>query len=117
DKLTGIIDFYYACSDSWLYDLAITVNDWCSNKDGSLNTEYVRVLLRSYHAQRALTEQEHKHWPRLLRAAALRFWLSRLCDLHFPRRGEITHTKDPDEFKRILLHHARNHEFAQTVWL
>ncbi|HEX5056710.1 MAG TPA: homoserine kinase [Gammaproteobacteria bacterium] len=114
DRLVGIIDFYYACSGAWLYDLAITINDWCSNADGSLKTDYAKTLLQSYHAQRALTEQEHAYWPIVLRAAALRFWLSRLCDLHFPRRGEITHTKNPDEFKHILEHHIRNRE---PVWI
>jgi homoserine kinase type II len=117
DRLTGIIDFYYACTGAWLYDLAITVNDWCSNSDGSMKTEHAAALMDSYHTERALTGQERRHWPVVLRAAALRFWLSRLCDLHFPRRGEITHTKDPDEFKRILLHHIRNQQSGNTVWL
>lgn len=117
DQLTGIIDFYYACTGAWLYDLAITVNDWCSNHDGSLKIQQTRILLQSYHAERALTEQEHKYWPVILRAAALRFWLSRLCDMHFPRRGEITHIKNPEEFRRILLHHIRSQESGTTVWI
>lgn len=117
DNLTGIIDFYYACYGLWLYDLAITVNDWCSDEDGALRKEHVRALLLNYHAKRPLNEQEHAYWPVMLRAAALRFWLSRLCDLHFPRRGEITHIKNPDEFKRILLHHVRNHELGNTAWI
>jgi homoserine kinase type II len=117
DRLTGIIDFYYACTGAWLYDLAITVNDWCSDIDGNLKAECAKALLQSYHAERALTVQERKYWPIALRAAALRFWLSRLGDLHFPRRGEITHIKNPDEFKRILLHHVRNQETGNTVWM
>ncbi|MEW6353219.1 MAG: homoserine kinase [Pseudomonadota bacterium] len=103
DTLTGIIDFYYACNDVLLYDVAVTVNDWCSTPDGALNDAALRSLLSAYQRQRAFHDDEHRAWPLMLRAAALRFWLSRLHDLHFPRKGEITHTKDPDVFKRILL--------------
>jgi homoserine kinase type II len=108
DELTGIIDFYYACNDVLLYDLAITVNDWCSKAGGVLDTTKANALLEAYDAERRLTSLERRTWPVMLRAAALRFWLSRLHDQHFPRSGQITHMKDPDEFKRILVDRIAN---------
>jgi len=101
--LTGIIDFYYACNDDLLYDLAVTVNDWCSNDNGELDTQRYHALINAYQAERAFHPQEPKLWHYMLRAAALRFWLSRLQDKIFPKDGEITHIKNPDAFKNILL--------------
>ncbi len=108
EHLTGIIDFYYACNDALLYDVAVTVNDWCTTEKGAVNQQRYVALLTAYRQQRPFSEPEIKAWPAILRAAALRFWLSRLLDLHFPRPGEITQTKDPDAFKHILLWHRKN---------
>jgi homoserine kinase type II len=102
DILTGIIDFYYACNDVLLYDLAITVNDWCVQENGELNEQQLEALASSYQTERPLNQLEIDNWSRMLRAAALRFWLSRLLDWHFPRDGELTHSHDPDVFLQIL---------------
>lgn len=105
NELGGLIDFYYACTDVLLYDLAITVNDWCVNANQSLDPELTIAMTKEYTNIRPLVDDEVEAWPVMLRAAALRFWLSRLYDKHFPRPGEMTHTHDPDVFKNILAHH------------
>jgi homoserine kinase type II len=114
-EVSGIIDFYYACKDALLYDIAVAVNDWCFMK-GNVNREKLEALLSAYNTSRKLNALEKGAWPVVLRAAALRFWLSRLLDLHFPRDGEITHTKDPDEFKAILLFHRKNENLIRSCW-
>lgn len=108
DTLTGIIDFYYACTDAWLYDLAVAANDWCVEADGGFVNSRLEALVNAYHAERAITAAELAAWPTVVRAAALRFWLSRLHDWHFPREGEITHRKDPADFGRILRQRAEH---------
>jgi len=116
NKLTGIIDFYYACNDVLLYDVAVTANAWFSNPDGSLNLELSQTFLSAYHQARPLNQYEKTAWPVMLRAAALRFWLSRLNDKVFPKDGEMTQTHDPKEFKRILLSHIQHNNQLQNVW-
>jgi len=117
DQMGGVIDFYYACNDVLLYDVAIAVNDWCAAQDGSLNPKLTIALLKAYHAVRPLTELEHQAWPGQLMNAALRFWLSRLYDAHFPNTGELTHAKDPTQFRKILQQRINEQASLATLWI
>ena len=109
DTLGGFIDFYYACEDVLLYDVAIAVNEWCLHHNGSdlgsIDAEKVQIFLSAYQMQKPFSAQEKTLWLPMLRRAALRFWLSRLYDFYFPQDGELTHTKDPNHFKKILQQH------------
>jgi len=103
ERLTGFFDFYFAGVDTWLFDVAVTINDWCIDLDtGVLDTARVRAMVDAYHAVRPFTAAEQVAWQPMLRAAALRFWLSRLYDFHQPREAEMLTPHDPTHFERIL---------------
>jgi homoserine kinase type II len=99
----GVIDFYFAGCTLWLYDLAVTVNDWCVDLDsGAFDRPRVQALLAAYHAERPLKDEERACWQTVLRAAALRFWMSRLYDYYLPRPAEVLTPHDPTRFERML---------------
>ena len=117
-KFSGIIDFYFACHDILLYDLAVTINDWCKQPDQPAMLDQIRLtkLLQAYHARRPITATEQTAFTTLLRGAALSWWLSRLYDQHFPRDGELTLIKDPQVFETILTDRIQQADTYQA-WL
>lgn len=106
DTLSGFFDFYFACTDALLFDVAVCLNDWCIDRQtGALLPAMANAFLDAYERIRSLTPLEQRYLPAVLRAAALRFWLSRLMDLHFPRDSALLHAHDPEHFFRVLRYH------------
>ena len=103
DRLCGLFDFYFAGVDALLFDIAVCLNDWCIDlESGRLVEERASALVAAYAAVRPLTGSERRLLPALMRAAALRFWLSRLWDLHLPRDASLLKPHDPTHFERVL---------------
>lgn len=102
DTLTGIIDFYYACDDVFVYDLAILINDWCNDENGALDSTRYDAVMRGYQQIRPLTNAEQQTLPDYLGFAALRFWLSRLVNACDPLKAGVAQ-KPPQAMKQLLL--------------
>ena len=103
DPLTGLFDFYFAGIDAFAFDIAVCLNDWCIDlESGRLDEPRAAALVAAYDAVRPLTSGERRLLPALMRAAALRFWLSRLWDLHLPRDASLLNAHDPSHFERVL---------------
>jgi homoserine kinase type II len=102
-ELTGFFDFYFAGVDSWLFDIAVCLNDWCIDlATGAADAERTQAFLDAYGTVRALQAQERTLLPAMARAGALRFWLSRLWDFHLPREASMLKAHDPSHFERVL---------------
>lgn len=107
DRLSGLIDFYFACTDAYAYDLAICLNAWCFEIDGAFNVTKARLMLSRYRGERAFTAAELAALPLLARGSALRFLLTRLHDrLHHPE-GALVRPKDPMEYLKKLRFHQQ----------
>lgn len=103
DKLTGFFDFYFAGVDTWLFDLAVCLNDWCINHaTGAHDAPRAKAMIDAYQAVRPLTSAERELFNAQLRAGALRFWISRLWDFHLPREAALLTPHDPTHFERVL---------------
>jgi homoserine kinase type II len=102
-RLTGFFDFYFAGVDTWLYDLVVCLNDWCVDlPTGVSDSVRCAAFLRAYESVRPLQAPERQLLPAMARAAALRFWLSRLWDLHLPREASMLKAHDPTHFERVM---------------
>jgi len=102
-RLTGFFDFYFAGVDSWLFDIAVCLNDWCIDlATGARDEERTQAFLAAYARVRPLAAAERRLLPAMLRAGALRFWISRLWDFHLPREAAMLQPHDPSHFERVL---------------
>jgi homoserine kinase type II len=116
-RLTGVFDFYFAGTDTWLFDLAVCLNDWAIDlATGAHDAERADALLAAYETVRPLNAAERALLPAMLRAAALRFWISRLWDFHLPREASMLKPHDPAHFERVLRERAAHpHAMAQSL--
>jgi homoserine kinase type II len=104
-RFAGAIDFYFACNDAYAYDIAVALNAWCFEPDGSFNVTSARALVAGYERRRPLTEAEKAALPVLAHGAAMRFFLTRLHDWGATPEGALVRPKDPLEYERKLAVH------------
>ena len=103
ETLTGLFDFYFAGNDAWLFDIAVCLNDWCINlTSGARDGLREQAFLQAYMSVRPISQAERTLIGPMLRAAALRFWISRLWDFHLPRQASELTAHDPTHFERVL---------------
>lgn len=112
-SIAGVFDFYFAGCSPVLFDLAVTMNDWCIDPEtGCFNKEIAQVFIEAYNKVNPLGDNEKLFWRDMLRAAALRFWMSRLFDFYLPRKASLLKPHDPTHFERIL----ENRQTCELPW-
>jgi len=115
-KLTGFFDFYFAGVDTWLFDVAVCLNDWAVDlPTGVHDPERARAFVEAYTSVRPFSAAERQLLPAMLRAGALRFWISRLWDFHLPREASLLKPHDPAHFERVLRERARHPVTAASL--
>jgi len=115
DKITGVIDFYFACTDMLVYDLAVCLNDWCFNEQHEFEANKVKRLIEMYDINRQLTPAEQDALPIICRGAAMRFLLTRLYDWLNPVEGAVVQRKDPADYLERLKFHQQVRDAASYV--
>jgi homoserine kinase type II len=105
ERFAAAIDFYFACTDAFAYDLAVCLNSWCFESDGSLNVTHARAFVAGYERRRPLSPAERSALPTLARGAAMRFFLTRLHDWGATPEGALVRPKDPMEYAARLAWH------------
>ena len=115
EQLSGIFDFYFAGVDTFVFDMAVCLNDWCIDlPTGQDDAPRVAAFMQAYEAVRPLTAAEHELLPAMRRLGALRFWTSRLWDFYLPREAEVLQAHDPKHFERVLLAQREAQEALQV---
>jgi homoserine kinase type II len=116
ERLTGFFDFYFAGFGTWLFDMAVCLNDWCIDlRSGITDMDRSRAFLCGYESVRPLQGVERELLGAKLRAGALRFWVSRLWDFHLPREASVLTPHDPAHFERVLAHRRERADLAQAM--
>ena len=115
-ELSGFFDFYFAGVDTFLFDLAVCLNDWCIDlASGATDLARSTAFVQAYASVRPLTAAERQLLPAMLRAGALRFWISRLWDFHLPREASMLQPHDPAHFERVLRQRVQQPLQAATL--
>lgn len=115
-ELTGVFDFYFAGIDTWIFDLAVCLNDWCIDLEtGVHHPERAQSFLGAYMTVRPLKHEERDLLPAMLRAGALRFWISRLWDFYLPREASMLQAHDPSHFERVLRERVNHPNLLSTM--
>lgn len=117
-RLSGFFDFYFAGVDAWLFDIAVCLNDWAIDlPSGAHDAQRAQAFVQAYAQVRPLSPAERQLLPAMLRAGALRFWISRLWDFHLPREASLLKPHDPSHFERVLRERVRHAVVADALAL